>query len=153
MNKVYLRLMLVISLFIASLAQAANIPKDSYVTDWSENLLMNTLSVSYLDTDDESAEVQKNYSAAAWEPMSDFFHKEIKMIKEQSITLHPKALTEPTITRVAQCISNQCWRVNQSFQLPELHMSIDFSLLIVNAKPAEDVPILVQSVDMKVHHY
>ena len=142
--------MVLLSLCISFFAHASG---DSYVTDWTQKTLIETLSASYFDTPQDVALVRKKYSQAAWEPMSDFFNKELKMIDEQKLIIHPKPLTEPTISKLAECISDQCWRVNQSFNIPELHMNIDFSLLVVSASPSEDSPFLIQSVDMNVHHY
>ena len=142
--------MVLFSLFIAFLAHASS---DSYVTDWAQKTLLETLTVSYLTTPEETEAIQRKYSQAAWEPMSAFFNKEIIMIDQQKMTIHPKPLTKPTVTKLTNCISDQCWRVNQSFNIPELHMNVDFSLLVVGASPASDSPFLIQSVDVNVHHY
>jgi hypothetical protein len=151
MKKKYaLGFMFCISFFTASLIYAS---RDNYVTDWAQKTLMDTLAASYLDTPEEVEVVQKKYSPAAWGPMSDFFHKELKIIQDQKLTLHPIPLTQATITRSENCISVHCWRVSQLYKIPELHMNIDFSLLIVSASPSGDSPFLIQSVDMKVHNY
>lgn len=151
MTKHYsLGLMLFISFFISSLSYASS---DEYVTDWAQKTLMNTLAASYLDTPEEVEMIRKEYSQEAWVPMSEFFHKELQIIEEQKLTLHPKPITEVTITRTKHCISVHCWRVNQAYKIPELHMNIGFSLLIVGASPAKDSPFLIQSLDMKVHNY
>lgn len=139
-----------ISFFISFLAHASS---NNYVTDWAQKTLIQTLTVSYLDTPADVEAIQKKYSHAAWEPMSAFFNKETNMIDQQKLSTHPKPLTEPKITKLTDCISDQCWRVNQSFNIPELHMNIDFSLLVVSASPSGDSPFLIQSVDMNVHHY
>jgi hypothetical protein len=145
-----LRFFFNISFFTSFLAHAH---KDDYVTNWAQNLLIETLSISYLDKPHEIDITRKKYSHAAWEPMNSFFHKEIKIIEEHKLILHPKPLTEPTIIRTEECISIHCWRVNQSFNIPELHMNIAFSLLIVSAMPVINSPFLVQSVDMVVRNY
>lgn len=142
--------MLFLSLYFSSIAHSFG---DSYVTDWTQKTLIETLSASYFDTPQDVALVRKKYSQAAWEPMSAFFNKELKMIDKQKLVIHPKPLTEPKITNLTDCISDQCWRVNQSFNIPELHMNIDFSLLVVSASPSGDSPFLIQSVNMNVHHY
>ncbi|MCL9685303.1 hypothetical protein [Legionella maioricensis] len=150
MNKTYSCCMVLIAFFVSSLAHAFS---DSYVTDWAQKTLIETLTVSYLTTPEETEATQKKYSLAAWEPMSAFFNKELIVIDQQKLSTHPKPLTEPTITKLTKCISDQCWRVNQSFNIPELHMNIDFSLLLVTASPGGYSPFLIQSVDMNVHRY
>lgn len=145
-----LRLLPLIALFICSFVYAT---KDNYVSEWVQNTLMETLSVSYADKPSDSVAIQKKYSHAAWEPMSDFFNREVKIINEQKLTTHPKPLTEPTIERIQHCISVDCWRVEQSYNIPELHMDIDFSVRVIKSAPATDAPFLIQSLSMKVHHY
>ncbi len=149
-KKNFLRLLPLIALFICSFVYAT---KDNYVSEWVQNTLMETLSVSYSDKPKDSVTTQKKYSHAAWEPMNDFFDKEIKIIKEQQLVTHPKPLTEPTIERIQHCISVDCWKVDQSYNIPELHMDIDFSVRVIKASPASDSPFLIQSLNMKVHRY
>lgn len=143
-----LRFILLLSFFASFLIHAA---KDSYVTDWAQQLLIDTLSASYLNTPAEIETVRNNYSRAAWDPMSNFFENELQFIQLYKLTLHPKPINEPTILEIENCASARCWRVNQTFNIPELHMNIDFSLLIINT--SSGTPLLVQSVDMKVHRY
>lgn len=149
-NTSFLRFLLLFSFFIPCHAQAFS---NKYVTDWTQETLMQTLSVSYRDKPEDSTAIQNKYSLAAWEPMSNFFSKELKIINEQKLTIHPQPLTQPTITRLEQCASANCWKVNQAYNLPELHMNLDFSLLIVSAAPAHQSPFIIQSANIKVHHY
>lgn len=143
-----IRFILLFSFFASFLIHAA---KDSYVTDWAQQLLIDTLSASYLDTPADIESVQKNYSSAAWDPMIDFFDNERQTIQLYKLTLHPVPLNEPVLSEMDNCGSARCWRVNQTYNLPELHLNIDFSLFIVNS--ANGTPLLVQSLDMKVHRY
>lgn len=151
MNKInFFRFLLLFFLFISYHAQAFS---NKYVSDWAQNTLIQTLSVSYIDSPDENRLIQKKYSLAAWEPMRDFFSKELQIIEEQKLTIHPKPLTKPKVTRSNNCLSSDCWEVTQSYNLPELHMNVDFSLFIVSASPSNESPFLIQSANIKIHQY
>lgn len=139
---------LILSFFASFLIYAAD---DKYVANWAQQLLIDSLSASYLNTPSEIEAIQKNYSMAAWEPMSDFFENEQQIMELNKLILHPEPLTTPTVSEVEDCMFSRCWRVNQSFNVPELHMNIDFSLFII--KSLSGSPLLVQSVGMKVHRY
>lgn len=142
------RFVLVLALATASVTHASK-DDDQKVTLWAQSILIDSLSASYRDTDAEIFEVQKYYSQGAWEPLNDFFHEELKIIKEQKLTVHPKALTPPNLMMELHCLKIPCWRVNQSFNLPELNMSIDFSLLMITYKNN----FFIDSLNMRVRRY
>ncbi|MBL7480096.1 hypothetical protein [Legionella bononiensis] len=124
--------------------------REKAVTRWTQNILMDSLTASYRDTQSDIESVQKYYSHAAWDPMNLFFDKELKAIYTHKLTLHPKPLNNPTVSHEDNCQVKPCWRVNQSYNLPELHLKIDFSLLIIRSSTTE---YLIQSLNMKVDHY
>lgn len=123
---------------------------DTAVTQWTEHVLMESLTASYQDTQADIEQVQKYYSHAAWEPMNLFFDKELQAIETHKLTVHPKPINKPTVTQENNCQFKSCWRVNQSYNLPELHLNIDFSLLIIRSNTTQ---YLIQSLNMKVEHY
>lgn len=138
-----------IVLFLGSFVHAA---QDNYVAGWVQKTLMETLTVSYADSSVNSA-LENKYSHPAWDAMSTFFNKELKIIKEQKLVTHPQPLTQVTVERLSSCMSADCWKVNQSYKISELHMDIDFSLQVVKASPANKSPFLIQSLNMKIHRY
>lgn len=148
MNK-SLRFLPLLALFIGSFVHAA---QDNYVAKWVENTLIETLSVSYADTSSNNS-LENKYSHPAWDAMSNFFNKELETIKEQKLVIHPKPLTAPTVERISSCMSTDCWKVDQSYKIPELHMDIDFSLHVVKASPANKSPFLIESLNLKIHRY
>lgn len=123
------------------------------VTDWVQKVLMYTMSISYQTTPDEEKEAEKYFSHSAWEPMDDFYFNEAKIIKQYELTLHPKPLNHPTIIKEELCFGAPCWRINQTYNIPELHMNVAFSLLITSKGTINKSPFIVQSLDMKVQHY
>jgi hypothetical protein len=120
------------------------------VTKWTQKILMDSLTASYHDSQSDIESVQKYYSHAAWDPMNLFFDKELNAINTHKLTLHPRPLNNPTVSQENNCQVKPCWRVNQSYNLPELHLNIDFSLLIIRSSTTE---YLIQSLNMKVTHY
>lgn len=149
-----LRLMLLITLFTLPFNQASSAFQNNVqITEWAEQILMDSLSASYLDKPSEIQAVSKYYSHAAWEPMNDFFNNELETIKLHKLTLHPVALSKPTLIEDNQCTNYRCWRVNQKFKIPELNMNVDFSLLIIPVTRPKADPLLIQSLDIKVQHY
>ncbi|KTC82114.1 hypothetical protein [Legionella cincinnatiensis] len=145
-----LRFMLLISLFASPLVSAVT---NNEVTDWAQKILMDTMSISYLTTPNEEKEAEKNFSHAAWEPMNNFYFNESKIIKHYKLTLHPRPLNHPTLIKEELCFGSPCWRVNQTYNVPELHLNVAFSLLITSQKTTNKSPFIVKSLDMKVEHY
>ncbi|CDZ79320.1 hypothetical protein BN59_03638 [Legionella massiliensis] len=144
-----LRLMIILSLSASPLAYAFT---NNEVADWAQKVLMNTLSVSYLTTVKEDKEAAKYFSHAAWVPMYDFFLNESNIMKAYKLTIHPRPLTTPTLVE-ERCFESPCWRVDQNYDVPELHLNIAFSLLITSKATYGEAPLIVQSLNMKVQHY
>lgn len=146
----WLRIMMFLSLFISSLAHAYSNPN---VTAWTQRILMDTFSTSYRETNAEIFAVQKNYSPAAWVPLNEFFNHELKIIKKYKLSSHPRPLMDPIIVKAGHLLGAECWRVTQSFNIPELHMNIACSVLVMNNDKSKETPYLIQSIDMKIRHY
>ncbi|KTD53845.1 hypothetical protein Lsan_3509 [Legionella santicrucis] len=144
------RFMLLISLFASPLVYAVT---NNEVTDWAQKVLMYTMSISYLTTPDEDKEAAKNFSHSAWESVNGFYFNESKIIKHYKLTLHPKPLNYPTLIKEDMCFGAPCWRINQTYNIPELHLNVAFSLLITSQKTASKSPFIIKSLNMKVEHY
>lgn len=125
------------------------------VTAWVQQTLMDTLAASYGDTPADIDRVKRNYYPAAWWPMNHFFRDRLEAIKMKKLILHPKPLTPARITASGQCGTSQCWRVTQAYQIPELSIIIDCSLLVVPASTMlkSKSPFLIQSLSLKINDY
>ncbi|WP_115710454.1 hypothetical protein [Legionella sainthelensi] len=145
-----LRLTLFISLSASPFVYAVT---NNEVTDWVQKVLMQTMSISYQTTPNEEEQAAKNFSHSAWEPMNDFYFNESQIIKQYKLTLHPKPLNSPTLIKEDLCFGARCWRVNQNYNVPELHLNVSFSLLITSQKTTNKSPFIVKSLDMKIEHY
>ncbi|MDX1838362.1 hypothetical protein [Legionella taurinensis] len=147
------KLMAFIVLFLLFCAHAKTGPHN--VTAWVQQTLMDTLSASYGDTPTDIDKVKRNYYPAAWWPMNHFFRDRLELIKVKKLILHPKPLTAARITASGPCGTSQCWRINQSYQIPELSIIIDFSLLVVpaNTMLKSKSPFLIQSLSLKINDY
>lgn len=146
----YIRFACAISLAISSLAYDYT---DRDVLSWAQQTLMETLSASYNDKPADNEAIQKKYYSAAWDQMVNFFHEKLDLIRSQQLTLHPRPLTNPVIVASGQLAGFQSWRVDQIFNIPELRANIRFSVLVINAKPDEDPPFLIESLNMQVENY
>ncbi|WP_298627722.1 hypothetical protein [uncultured Legionella sp.] len=153
-TKLPYRLILLISLFISSACSVANsVPNTIQVTEWAQQVLMDSLNASYYDTPEDINSVQKHYSLEAWRPMNSFFNNELKIIEQYKLSIHPIALTKPQLLPEPNCEYKLCWRVNQKFKLPELNMIIDFSLLISRIIRSDAEYYLIQNLNMIVQRY
>lgn len=153
-TKLSLCLILLINLLISSVSFAAsNIPNSILVTEWAERVLMDSLTASYFDKTEDIKSVQKYYSLAAWETINDFFNNELKIINQYKLSVHPKALTKPMLSKETNCEYKLCWRVNQKFKLPELRMTIDFSLVITRIIQSNSEHYFIQNLNMNINRY
>ncbi|ARB91165.1 hypothetical protein [Legionella longbeachae] len=143
------------ALFLVWFFSYAYATDQTNIGDWTQNLLIETLSASYKDTPSEINAVQKNYLPYAWGPMHQFLLDKRIEINEKMLTLHPKALTTPQIMKNNDCEIAPCWQVIQSFNIPELSLNIDLSLQVIpgNIVKDSDSPFLVQSLSMSIRYY
>jgi hypothetical protein len=145
-----LSLLLLGFLSLPSLAYAYT---DASVMNWTQSLLIDTFDTNYRETPAEVYAVQKKYSHAAWVPMNDFFNQELSIIRAHKLVLHPRPLSQPTLVDKGDYLGADSWRVKQSLNVPELQMIIEYSALVIQVKDPKGGPFLVQSIDVKVHHY
>ncbi|KTD07866.1 hypothetical protein [Legionella jamestowniensis] len=124
------------------------------VGNWAQQVLMDTLSASYRDTPADIEEVQKNFLPEAWGPMHLFFLDKRVQINEEKLTLHPQIRTTPAVIESNNCSVSPCWQVKQSFNIPELSLTIDFTLQIVPASVVKKAtsPFLIQSLSIVMHN-
>lgn len=117
------------------------------VVQWGSDVMVQTLSASYLDTPQDMEEVRQHYMLAAWGPMLEFFKEKRAYIQTHHLTLTPKPLNKPTLLEQGVCHGAPCWRVQQSFLLPEIKKSISMSLLITPIGISTERGLIVASMD------
>lgn len=144
-----------LAIFLIWIFSYAYATDQTNIGNWTQNLLIETLSASYKDTPEEIRTVQKNYLPYAWGPMHQFLLDKRVEINEKMLILHPKALTTPQIIESNNCELTPCWQVIQSFNIPELSLNIDLSLQVIpgNIAKASDSPFVVQSLSMILRYY
>lgn len=125
-----------------------NYADDTEVTTWTEQVLLSTLSVNYTMTASDFALIRPDYSANSWGALRDFLGEAVDRIRSEKLTLHPQPLNRATIVESGVFSGIKYWRVNQSYAIPELNVSIDFSLIVIKAS---NPPFLIQSVNMLKH--
>ncbi|KTC90817.1 hypothetical protein OQJ18_15105 [Fluoribacter dumoffii] len=118
------------------------------VCQWVKQILTTTLSVDYTYEPANAAELKKNYSLNAWNALSSFLGSYVEVIKEQHLTLHPKFIKDPEISEQGIVSGITYWRVDEVVSLPELNLTIAFSLLIIKTNPSPYGHFLIQSINM-----
>ena len=121
---------------------------DQVVLDWSQKVLLQTLSVSYKQTPADFAQIKLNYTRNAWAGLSGFLSDAVETIRADELTLHPKLLTPPDLVEKGNYQGIAYWRVNMLVLVPELNKQLGFSLLIVKTDPTQLGPYLIQSMDI-----
>lgn len=134
-------LIMLASLFSANLSHA----DDAQVAAWTQQVLMETLSVDYQTIGTEVKDIKSNYSLDAWEGLNSFLGSYVPVIKNNQLVLHPQALTNAQVVNEGDYSGIQFWRVNQSIALPELSVRIDFSVIVIKAT---NPPYVIQSLNM-----
>lgn len=127
---------------------ALNYADDNDVTAWTQQVLLSTLSINYTVTPDDFAALRENYMPTAWEALQDFVGDEVNVVRTKKLTLHPVALGPATIVNTGFSFNIHYWRVNQSIAIPELNMTIDFSVIVIKAN---NPPFLIQNMTMIKH--
>lgn len=122
------------------------------VGDWTQQILIDTLSASYKDTPAEIEAVKKNYLPYAWGPMNQFLLDKRIEINEKQLTLHPKPLTNPKVTESTNCGVSPCWNVEQIFYIPELLLNVYFSLQVTTGAIQKDStsPFMIRSLSIVI---
>lgn len=143
-NNRFLRMIFIVLLLFPSL----NYADDNDVAAWTQQVLLSTLSIDYTVTPENFAVLRENYMPTAWEALQDFVGDQVNVIRTEKLTLHPVALGPATVVRSGFSFDIHYWRVNQSIAIPELNMTIDFSVIVIKAN---NPPFLIQNMTMIKH--
>lgn len=123
------------------------------VCQWVKPILLDTLAVDYNIKASDDLELRKNYTDTAWSALTMFLGNYLKIIKEQHLMLHPVYVEEPYVARSGVLKSGlmsgiHYWRVNTTIKIPELRLTIAFSLMIIGINPSSYGHFSIQSMDM-----
>ncbi|QMT61351.1 DotI/IcmL/TraM family protein [Legionella sp. PC997] len=142
------RILLWLILFISPLTLYAQ--NKEAISQWVKQILLNTLSLDYTYQASNDSELRKNYTANAWDALSNFLGNYLDVIRENQLTLHPIFITEPYVVEQGMALGVHFWRVNEVVSIPELKVTISFSLIVIEANPQPDGGgrLLIQSMDM-----
>lgn len=143
MKKLVPRFWLVIAALLFTPVSHAD--EDAAVAAWTQQVLMDTLSVDYQTIGTDLKGVKNNYTLDAWEGLGSFLGSYVPMIKNNQLVLHPQALGNAQVVNEGDYSGIQFWRVNQSITIPELNVRIDFSVIVIKAT---NPPYVIQSLNM-----
>ena len=127
--------LVLISVLSAFLLLSTAHADNSQITSWVQQVLITTLSVSYLDNPSTSASVRTNYTDNAWEAITGFLGHYVVTVRAQQLSLHPVAHGDAVIINSGVVPNDilpglQFWQVNQAITIPELHLNINFSVIV-----------------------
>ncbi|WP_419420063.1 hypothetical protein ACNVED_01845 [Legionella sp. D16C41] len=123
---------------------------DAQVLTWTRQTLSKTLCISYQTIDSQLSSVKTNYTLEAWQNLKSFLGDKIIMVRDNRLTLHPKAVKTNQLVAKQGFRNIIYWRVNQGFDIPELKMMIYFSVIVI---PAKNPPYLIQSLNVTTLDY
>ncbi len=146
MKYLFHKTVLVIVLFISPFT--LNAQTDDEVCQWVKQILTSTLSVDYNFQPSDEDEIRTNFTANAWNALTQFLGGYIKTIKTEQLTLHPTVIKEPFIAESGTVSGIRYWRVNEVISIPELNLMIAFSLIVEHTSGFKNNQFLIQSMDM-----
>lgn len=120
------------------------------VTDWTEKILLDTLSLNYRNLDKHLNRVQINYDPTAWDSLQSFIGDQLPVIRNNKLQLHPRSIRPIQLITQEDYAQMPFWQLKQTIKIPELKMNLVFSLVVIKAK---NPPFLIQSLNVtKVRH-
>ncbi len=119
---------------------------DDEVANWTGQVLLKTLAISYRTTPDDFALLKQNFLHNAWLALNNFLSEQLQIVRNQHLTLHPSAEEPAQVINSGYVDGIHFWRVNQTINLPELSLTIAFSIIVIkkNGTP----PYIIQSINM-----
>jgi len=132
-------------LMLSSVVQAADNPQ---VRQWTKNILLQTLSVDYRYKDKNNDKLSKGFTHNSWNAISDFLGGYMQTIRTQQLIINPEFIEEPTIVQSGIVSGIRYWRVNEILSLPELRITVAFSLVVIATTPSTHGSFVIQSMDM-----
>lgn len=140
-------LLLAILLLLSSLIQAN---QNEDVISWSEQTLLNTLTASNNQQDKSFGEIKKNYSFDAWSGVVDFLGNRLQTIKAKKMILNPTINGTSQVLNAGITSGIPFWRVQVDISVPELDITLGFTLLVLASYSSSDSPYVIQSLNIKV---
>ncbi|MGQ3889755.1 hypothetical protein ACQUW5_12085 [Legionella sp. CNM-1927-20] len=129
------------------------------ISEWTEQTLMHTLIAGHHEKISEAANVRRFYKHRAWRTMDVFLNRylgnsvESKLRGHPPITFQPEPIVPAEIVAPEECGEASCWRVHQSFVVPEIERHIEFTALVSTANPAHSSPLIINTLDIIINRY
>ncbi|WP_133130905.1 hypothetical protein [Legionella yabuuchiae] len=144
-RRTILSLFLVVPLLCSSLSYANN----PGVTSWTQKTLIDTLALDYTNNDAVHKRMRPNYSYNAWNALGDFLQNYVQDVNANKLVLHPQAIGPASIVDSGVVSKSNFfagipyWRVHQLIRIPELDLTIDFTVLVIaNAEGQFIIPTI-----------
>lgn len=118
-------------------------------TQWTQELLLKTLTVDHNATNDNPNETREGFTFNAWNALRIFLGGYLPIIQKQQLVVHPTFLIEPQIVDSGEVSGIRFWRINTEIALPELNTKVAFSLIVLATTPSSPTPYIIQSISME----
>ena len=138
---------------LMTLSSFTHADSNSGVSEWVQQTLTKTLSVSYDSKLNNFPAVRHNYTHAAWNGMAQFLSDYVGAVRSQKLVLHPIFDGKPVIVKTGEHSGMRFWRINQNVTIPELRVALAFSLLILSRSADNKSPYIIQSMSVIKKEY
>ena len=128
------------------------------ISEWTEQTLMTTLTAGHHEKISEAANVHRHYKHQAWRSMSTFLNRYLgnqveNNLRGQQIVFQPEPVLPAEIVAPEECGEASCWRVHQSFIVPQIHRKLEFTAVVATANPAHASPLIIHTLDILISPY
>lgn len=132
--------LLFVILCFTSVIQAAINP-----VKWTQSTLLSTLTVDYQNYHTILEKERKNYTSSAWSAMDSFLGNYVINLTNNQLSLHPKLINPGVVVDSGNISNINYWRITQIINIPELMVTLKFSVVVVQPKNSS---LIIQSVNV-----
>lgn len=131
--------------FCSLMLQSGAYANNQEVSDWTQTVLTNSLTLNYSQLSDNLQAVKPNYTLTAWQAFNSFLGDKIEDVSTQKLILTPKPLQNAQVVNEGDYSGIHFWRVNQAYSIPQLNVILSFSVVVIKAT---NPPYVIQSLNM-----
>lgn len=141
--------------FLLPLPANAASTEDESVALWTQNALLATLTLNYMDEKKHFATVRPYYTFNAWSAMHSFLQRYMNQVRTQKLVLKPMPVGQPIVMRSGIVKKSHFftglpyWEIKQTVALPQLNATIDFAVIVIVVLTQDKY--LIQSLNMEIH--
>ncbi len=150
--KILSALLFAFGLVASALAQP-NPQEDEKIKQWTQKVILQTLSISYDNNPEVYKKVHRYYLYNAWKGLDMFLGRFVSEIDEKKLTIHPRLIGPTTISDKGVIKESNFfkgvhyWVVHQLVDIPGLGFQINFTFIVLQMA---DLNYIIHNIDMKL---